>query len=167
MCSYLLQDQVEQTPPVSPRDLAGPGFPVQPDRLTNHQGKKRQNHGDPDALPSDCDFATCWGSVCQEIVPAPHPRRFWPWLFSPLRKTNSKMGRKCVAVRSSYTGAPCFWKVRFPLVRFCQRPTSVLVFANRKRSSKEDFHLDKKGLGVPFARSQYCAGQWPRHAPVP
>ncbi|GAB5568399.1 growth factor receptor-bound protein 10 isoform X1 [Prionailurus iriomotensis] len=43
------QDQVEQTPPVSPRDLAGPGFPAQPDRLTNHQ----EDDVDLEALVND------------------------------------------------------------------------------------------------------------------
>ncbi|XP_058581520.1 growth factor receptor-bound protein 10 isoform X4 [Neofelis nebulosa] len=42
-------DQVEQTPPVSPRDLAGPGFPAQPDRLTNHQ----EDDVDLEALVND------------------------------------------------------------------------------------------------------------------
>ncbi|XP_029782066.1 growth factor receptor-bound protein 10 isoform X3 [Suricata suricatta] len=43
------QDQVEQTPPVSPRDLAGPGFPAQSDRLTNHQ----EDDVDLEALVND------------------------------------------------------------------------------------------------------------------
>lgn len=36
-----LQDQVEQTSPRRPGNLAGPGFPAPPDRLANHQGKDR------------------------------------------------------------------------------------------------------------------------------
>ncbi|XP_064431542.1 growth factor receptor-bound protein 10 isoform X6 [Mirounga angustirostris] len=43
------QDQVEQTPPLSPRDLAGPGFPAPPDRLTNHQ----EDDVDLEALVND------------------------------------------------------------------------------------------------------------------
>nr|XP_035958881.1 growth factor receptor-bound protein 10-like isoform X4 [Halichoerus grypus]XP_035958882.1 growth factor receptor-bound protein 10-like isoform X4 [Halichoerus grypus]XP_035958883.1 growth factor receptor-bound protein 10-like isoform X4 [Halichoerus grypus] len=43
------KDQVEQTPPLSPRDLAGPGFPAPPDRLTNHQ----EDDVDLEALVND------------------------------------------------------------------------------------------------------------------
>nr|XP_021559398.1 growth factor receptor-bound protein 10 [Neomonachus schauinslandi] len=43
------QDQVEQTPPLSPRDLAGPGFPAPSDRLTNHQ----EDDVDLEALVND------------------------------------------------------------------------------------------------------------------
>ncbi|XP_045876801.1 growth factor receptor-bound protein 10 isoform X3 [Meles meles] len=43
------QDQVEQTPPLSPQDLAGPGFPAPSDRLTNHQ----EDDVDLEALVND------------------------------------------------------------------------------------------------------------------
>ncbi|XP_027964758.1 growth factor receptor-bound protein 10 isoform X2 [Eumetopias jubatus] len=63
------QDQVEQTPPLGPRDLAGPGFPAPPDQLTNHQ----EDDVDLEALVNDVNasleslYPAC--SMQSETVP--------------------------------------------------------------------------------------------------
>ncbi|XP_058390790.1 growth factor receptor-bound protein 10 isoform X4 [Diceros bicornis minor] len=63
------QEQVEQTPPRGARDLAGPGFPVQSDRLANHQ----EDDVDLEALVSDMNaslesvYSAC--SMQSETVP--------------------------------------------------------------------------------------------------
>ncbi|CAK7308263.1 growth factor receptor-bound protein 10 isoform X1 [Vulpes vulpes] len=63
------QDQVEQTPPPSPRDLAGPGFPAPADRLTGHQ----EDDVDLEALVNDVNasleslYPAC--SMQSETVP--------------------------------------------------------------------------------------------------
>ena len=55
------QDQVEQTSPHHPRDLAGPGFPAQPDRLAPHQGKGRIAERPDTGAPTRSCFAVTPG----------------------------------------------------------------------------------------------------------
>uniref|UniRef100_A0A5F5PMG0 Growth factor receptor bound protein 10 n=2 Tax=Equus TaxID=9789 RepID=A0A5F5PMG0_HORSE len=63
------QEQAEQTPPHSPRELAGPGFPTQSDRLANHQ----EDDVDLEALVNDMNasleslYSAC--SMQSETVP--------------------------------------------------------------------------------------------------
>uniref|UniRef100_A0A4X1T9X9 Growth factor receptor bound protein 10 n=1 Tax=Sus scrofa TaxID=9823 RepID=A0A4X1T9X9_PIG len=59
------QDQVEQTSPHHPRDLAGPGFPAQPDRLAPHQ----EDDVDLEALVNDMDASL--ESLCSASETAP------------------------------------------------------------------------------------------------
>lgn len=61
---------MEQTPPPSPRDLAGPGFPAPADRLTGHQGKGRRQL-EPGPWPSTCAEAS--GPAGEEVVLALAP----------------------------------------------------------------------------------------------
>eukprot|EP00070_Physeter_catodon_P039191 XP_028346085.1 growth factor receptor-bound protein 10-like isoform X3 [Physeter catodon] len=68
------QDQVEQTSPRRPGDLAGPGFPAPPDRLANHQ----EDDVDLETLVNDMDASL--ESLCAAAETAPllhngrHPR---------------------------------------------------------------------------------------------
>nr|XP_058930683.1 growth factor receptor-bound protein 10 isoform X2 [Kogia breviceps] len=68
------QDQVEQTSPRRPGDLAGPSFPAPPDRLANHQ----EDDVDLETLVNDMDASL--ESLCAATETAPllhngqHPR---------------------------------------------------------------------------------------------
>lgn len=87
------QDQVEQTSPHHPRDLAGPGFPAQPDRLAPHQ----EDDVDLEALVNDMDASL--ESLCSASETAPllhngqHARGPPPLGARPLRPQASPRHR--------------------------------------------------------------------------
>ncbi|XP_037349362.1 growth factor receptor-bound protein 10 isoform X2 [Talpa occidentalis] len=83
------QDQVEQTSPHSARELAGPGFPAQSDRLANHQ----EDDVDLEALVNDMNasleslYSTCGmqSETAPRLQNGPHTRSQPPSGDRPLQ----------------------------------------------------------------------------------